>query len=135
MFSGLRKDGFQNALFWNRRYATHPERGSGLGSRGQNAAYKRELLRAQGIEAFGSILDIGCGDLEVVSQLNLRNYTGVDVSLQSIIRARMKRPDWNFVLHEGQEIGNADPVLCLEVLIHQRTLTEYRSLVRMLGTA
>ena len=71
---------FNNRLFWEKRYAHFIERGSGVGSRGQNLKYKRELLRDQGAEQARSVLDVGCGDLEVVKTLALHRYVGVDQS-------------------------------------------------------
>ncbi|MBK8545810.1 MAG: class I SAM-dependent methyltransferase [Caulobacteraceae bacterium] len=79
---------FNNRLFWEFRYDHFPERGSGVGSRGDNLIYKRDLLRANGIEDAASVLDIGCGDLEVIKPLSLRGYTGVDMSPLAIQRGK-----------------------------------------------
>ncbi|MEL7409485.1 MAG: class I SAM-dependent methyltransferase, partial [Cyanobacteria bacterium J06558_2] len=111
---------FNNQIFWSFRYQMYAELGSGVGSRGENLNYKRELLRKLGIETSQSILDVGCGDLEVIKAFKLSNYTGVDISSQAIELARQKRPDLNFILLENNlSIPAADLVICLEVLIHQ----------------
>jgi hypothetical protein len=83
---------FHNELFWDYRYRHWPERGSGIGSRGENLQYKRALLRAEGIESASSVLDVGCGDLEVLKDLRLNQYIGVDVSPVALERARAIRP-------------------------------------------
>lgn len=124
--------GFHNTLFWQFRYAMFPERGSGVGSRGAAAEFKRSILKAQGVESAKSILDVGCGDFEVLAPLNLNGYLGIDTSEQAISIAKSKRPDLNFELFLGQEIAPRDMVICLEVLIHQTTPEAYRQLVDFL---
>ncbi|VWC36135.1 hypothetical protein BPS26883_06697 [Burkholderia pseudomultivorans] len=129
--------GFENSLFWNLRYSRFPERGSGVGSRGENLLYKRKLLIEQGVEESASVLDVGCGDLEVVKPLKLRNYLGLDTSHLAIETARGLRPDWMFA-HVDHCRRDALPfrremVLCFEVLIHQRSEAEYRELIRFLA--
>lgn len=124
----LIREQFDTQLFWDLRYNRFPERGSGVGSRGDNLAYKRDLLISEGVETAASVLDVGCGDLEVVGSLNLHNYLGLDQSQQSLDVARSKRPDWQFMLAPG-DAPPADFVICFEVLIHQRSLDEYRQLV------
>ncbi|WP_155641007.1 class I SAM-dependent methyltransferase [Burkholderia pseudomultivorans] len=129
--------GFENSLFWNLRYSLFPERGSGVGSRGENLLYKRKLLMEEGVEESASVLDVGCGDLEVVKPLKLRNYLGLDTSHLAIEAARGVRPDWTFA-HVDHCRRDALPfrremVLCFEVLIHQRSEADYRELVRFLA--
>lgn len=129
--------GFDNRVFWDLRYAHFPERGSGVGSRGSHREYKCQLLRQQGIETAASVLDVGCGDLEVVSELNLKNYLGLEQSETALEIARRKRPDWRFyandMVADSEGIAEADWVLCLEVLIHQRNRKDYDTLVRLLA--
>jgi hypothetical protein len=120
---------FNNRLFWNFRYERHPERGSGVGSRGDNLAYKRTLQRAEGIEQAVSVLDIGCGDLEVVKNLRLANYTGIDESPFALDQARFAMPAGNFKLGLSPDAPSADFVLCLEVLIHQSNLSDYKRVI------
>ena len=120
---------FHNTLFWNYRYQHFPERGSGIGSRGDNCDYKRALLRAHGIEAAQSVLDVGCGDAEVVRALSLNQYLGLDLSSVALERARQVMPSGTFQLGMDKETTAADFVLCLEVLIHQPNLLEYQTLI------
>jgi hypothetical protein len=123
------RENFDSQMFWNLRYSRFPERGSGVGSRGTNLAYKRSLLVSEGIEAATSVLDIGCGDLEVVGGLDLKNYSGLDQSEKSLAIAQAKRPDWRFFLAPNDTVAPADFVICFEVLIHQRSLSQYKQLI------
>ncbi|MBI2715606.1 MAG: class I SAM-dependent methyltransferase [Rhizobiales bacterium] len=125
--------GFNNEVFWDMRYRRFPERGSGVGSRGGNVAYKRELLKQQGIETASSVLDVGCGDLEVVKALNIKRYIGIDQSEECLRLARQARPDWEFHHGATTEIPVAQIVLCFEVLIHQETEANYHKLIGFLA--
>lgn len=125
--------GFDNRVFWEMRYNNFPERGSGFGSRGEHGAYKRDLLRQQGIEAAASVLDVGCGDLEVVKALDIKNYVGLDQSPESLQLARRARPDWRFDLFLAADVEPAEMVLCFEVLIHQPTAGGYHALIDFLA--
>ena len=128
--------GFDNRVFWNFRYARYPERGSGFGSRDEPLYYKRSLLRAEGIEAAESVLDVGCGDLEVLRPFEFKNYLGLDSSEEAVNVARAVRPDLNFhllVQNRQEVIPIAAFVLCFEVLIHQNTLEEYLQLIDFLA--
>jgi hypothetical protein len=128
---------FNNRVFWDWRYDQHPERGSGLGSTGKNLEFKRQLLASEGIEAAESVLDVGCGNLEVMKGFQMRGYLGLDQSEAAIAKARVARPDWEFravnVVMEAHSIASADLVVCFEVLIHQETREKYEGLVRVLA--
>lgn len=124
---------FLNDVFWEFRYTHFAERGSGVGSRGDNAEYKRQLLKAHGAERADSVLDVGCGDLEVVSTLSLKTYVGVDQSRAALEIAGRARPDWTFLPAPAREAPVSELVICFEVLIHQETLEAYRALVEYLA--
>ena len=124
---------FDNRLFWDLRYADFPERGSGVGSRGADLEYKRRLIRDQGAERAASVLDVGCGDLEVVKALSLRNYLGVDQSPAALDIARSARPDWTFVRAPAEDAAPAEFVLCFDVLIHLETMQGYRAIIDYLA--
>jgi SAM-dependent methyltransferase len=115
------------------RYANFSERGSGVGSRGENLEYKRNLLLEQGVEKARSVLDVGCGDLEVVRALNLTGYVGVDQSTKTLEIAKRARPDWAFLQAPALNASPAEMVLCFEVLIHQESLTAYHQLIHYLA--
>jgi SAM-dependent methyltransferase len=88
--------GFDNRVFWDFRYNRFPELGSGVGSRGEILEYKRVILANEGIEEAASILDVGCGDLEVLKVFRLKQYVGLDISPAALTQARHARPDLTF---------------------------------------
>ncbi len=120
---------FNNELFWNYRYDLWPERGSGIGSRGENLSYKRHLLTEVGISDANSVLDIGCGDMEVIRNFRLSQYTGLDLSPVALARGREIFPHGRFYLGLPQDLEQAEIVLCFEVLIHQQSRDDYNELV------
>lgn len=126
-------EGFDNQVFWDWRYRHFPERGSGIGSREGNLVYKRRLLIEQGVESVSSVLDVGCGDLEVVKGLKISHYIGIDQSAEAIDIARCTRPDWQFRHGSAADAPTADMVLCFEVLIHQERWEAYDELIAMLA--
>jgi SAM-dependent methyltransferase len=133
---------FENAEFWDERYRTNLDLGSGGGSRGEHLRFKRRLLQDLiGRLRPASILDVGCGDIEVTKGLDFEgHYTGVDLSPFIVDRNRAIRPDWEFLqgdflaLSEARNL-KADLVLCLDVLIHQHDLETYRAFTRSLYEA
>jgi hypothetical protein len=124
---------FHGRLFWEMRYLHFPQRGSGVGSRGANLEYKRALLKAEGAESAQSVLDVGCGDLDVVSALALQCYTGIDHSPAALARAAASRAEWTFVQAPAPQVPAADLVICFEVAIHQQTENDYRGLIDFLA--
>lgn len=134
--------GFDNKEFWERRYTTDLKLGSGAGSRGEFAEYKRELLR-QVIEEFHpqSILDVGCGDIEVTRDLPFSGeYTGIDLSPSIVARNRALQPAWHFIADDFLDLVRREPleadlVICFDVLIHQHEYETYRTFVRELVNA
>ncbi|SFA50009.1 Methyltransferase domain-containing protein [Paracoccus halophilus] len=124
--------GLDNAVFWETRYATDPELGSGLGSRGEVMLDKRrQLAPVLTAHADRPVVDIGCGDLEVMHVFGLRDYRGFDLSASGLDLARAKRPDWSFTQGASGDVpaGSADLAICLDVAIHQSTPEAYRKLV------
>jgi 2-polyprenyl-3-methyl-5-hydroxy-6-metoxy-1,4-benzoquinol methylase len=129
---------FSNQAFWNQRYVENPELGSGVGSRGNNALYKRAIVK-EFLRGFSptSVLDIGCGDHEVLKDLALPGYIGVDVSPVVIQLNTAKFPDRRFALLDFthlEEVGGllSDATLCMEVIIHQHRRSDYDALVQNL---
>lgn len=125
--------GFDNRVFWDFRYGNYPERGSGVGSRGTALEYKRSLLKAERLETAASVLDIGCGDVEVIHPFKLTQYIGLDVSQKAISVASLWRPDLDFRLMSDhlETVPAAELVLCLEVLIHQADWASYWGLIQL----
>jgi SAM-dependent methyltransferase len=132
-------ESFDNLRFWENRYATNPLLGSGLGSRGKNLDYQK-LVLSKILSKYkpSSILDVGCGDLEVVKNLDYRGrYTGVDISPTIIKRDSKCKPDWVFIPGDFLEIRsqkalNAELVICLDVLIHEHSYEKYREFLQAL---
>lgn len=129
----LRRMTFDNREFWNRRYVEDPERGSGPGSRGENLRLKSALIGSM-IESHASwtVLDIGCGDIAVLSSLAIGNYVGVDISDVIVERNRRVRPEWEFVCADLAGPYCPPPaalVLCLDVLIHQKSRQAYLAML------
>ena len=128
-----RRKRFSNDLFWDFRYAVYPELGSGLGSRQEALEFKRDLLRPY-VEMIGdgSVLDVGCGDLEVLAPLPIANYTGIDLSSEALSIALTKRPDWRFEKQLAAELpeNSFDYTFCIDVLIHQPNAEAARVLAR-----
>jgi SAM-dependent methyltransferase len=129
----FRRMTFDNRRFWNRRYITDPTKGSGPGSRGDNRDLKNALIRSaiQNYEV-STVLDIGCGDIAVLSSLDIEDYVGVDIAEVIIERNRRLKPGWRFVcadLTGPYAPPSADLVLCLDVLIHQKSRHNYLTIL------
>lgn len=129
---------FNNELFWSMRYQLFPNLGSGAGSRGDILSLKHYLLSCS-LEGFmdKQVIDIGCGDLELSKVFDFQSYTGYDLSAEALKIAKKQRPEWNFV-HGSINVHSdeyADVVICLDVLIHQKTKDEYLNLIKALAHA
>jgi 2-polyprenyl-3-methyl-5-hydroxy-6-metoxy-1,4-benzoquinol methylase len=129
---------FDNELFWSMRYELFPSLGSGVGSRGDTLLIKQNLLACalDGI-THKRVFDIGCGDLELTKVFDFQDYTGYDLSEEALKIAKNCRPEWSFVHGSIYDHPNeyADVVICLDVLIHQKTLAEYLKLIKALTNA
>lgn len=129
---------FDNEKFWENRYQTNLEIGSGVGSRGKHLLYKKNFI-GNILASYNptSVLDIGCGDLEVVKDLAFKNYLGIDISESITTINKSKKPDWNFISGNFIKIAsknklNADLVICNDVLIHQHRYDQYLEFVQLL---
>ena len=127
---------FDNELFWNMRYEFFPNLGSGIGSRSDTLLFKQTLLACT-VEGFTNkrVVDVGCGDLELTKTFNFQEYIGYDVSAEALKIAKSHRSDWIFI--QGSIVDypqeSADLVICLDVLIHQKTKAEYLQLIEALA--
>lgn len=132
---------FDNQRFWNERYRSLPEFGSGPGSRGYAALYKRRLVA--GIIAshpITTVLDIGCGDLCYYDAAAFSSicYRGFDISDVIVEKNRRAYPTLQFERHDisGAPIeASADLVICFDVLIHQLERADFLTcLANVLGS-
>jgi SAM-dependent methyltransferase len=128
-----RRARFDNHNFWNARYQTDPVKGSGPGSRKENLLLKNSIIKDT-IDRYAvkTILDIGCGDIAILQDIDVEHYIGVDLSDVIIKKNKMLRPHWTFVcadMTDAYDPPFADLVLCLDVLIHQKLNSNYQMLV------
>lgn len=122
-----------NSMFWNLRYALYPELGSGVGSRGEVLAYKQKLIQYLTYNFKNkNIIDVGCGDLELMKNFQFENYTGFDVSTESLKISKEKRPDWKFENKTivSADVSEVDLVMCFDVLIHQSRKEDFQEMVK-----
>ena len=115
--------------FWNNKYRTD-KIGSGRGSRGKFARKKKSIIQSiidkQNIR---SVLDLGCGDLFWIKDLNVKDYVGVDFSDVTLENNKKLRPDWKFYTFDfsKREVPwKAELVLLIDILQHQPTIKQYK---------
>ncbi len=128
---------FDNREFWNTRYLENPELGSGIGSRGDNLRHKQVIVAAfLARHKPRTVLDIGCGDHQVLRDLDLDDrYTGIDIADVIISQNNELYERRSFKVIDFSEpldlsVWSSDVVLCFDVLIHQHRLPYYRTLSR-----
>ena len=112
--------------YWERRYRLCGD--SGVGSHGQEAAYKAEILNAFVRDKnVGSAIELGCGDGHLLSLVGYPRYLGLDVSRTAIERcARQFAGDStkSFLWYDPTAGANlydflqADLTLSLDVIFH-----------------
>lgn len=124
-----------NKTFWNDRYQTLAELGSGPGSRGWVTGYKRAIVGAAvGRSDAASVADIGCGDAcwldeEITGLVSYRGYDIADVIVQ---RNAAAFPTAEFAVHDIVQgpVPRADLVVCFDVLIHQNDQSSFDAALR-----
>jgi glycosyltransferase involved in cell wall biosynthesis len=137
LFQDTLRQFHQNGFFWDYRYRTNPGLGSGIGSRGIYQGIKREVLNRNVVAAGLSVVDIGCGDLEVCRYLSFKDYVGVDEAPEALALGRSKRPDWTFVKAPLDTSTGpvAEVAICFEVLIHAPSEDAASILLRTLASS
>jgi SAM-dependent methyltransferase len=125
--------------FWEERYAGDPELGSGVGSKGPWKQRKLDILsQVLRRHRIRRVLDLGCGDLQVLRdlpQLGELEYTGIDFSAEVIARNRVEFPRLRFIHAdlgdvESLAVEPPDLVICFDVLFHIEDPGTYQSLCR-----
>jgi len=84
-------------------------------------SYRRLLARHYNllIPADASVLEIGCGDGELLAHIRAAKKTGVDLSAVQLARARARLPEATFLQQSGEELdlpGNFDVIVLSETL-------------------
>lgn len=130
----LWEEAFPNATFWEWRYLTDPDLGSGTASRGSELLDKRQLLSTVvAAVAPNSVLDVGCGDGEATRDLPLPEYVGIDVAPEAVRRAQLGRTEGKFLVGSiADHPLRADLTICLDVLVFEPDPAAYRDHVARL---
>lgn len=111
---------------------------SGPGSTPQfSAPYRAFLEKFIEEKAITSVVDLGCGDMQIMSRTNLfgASYLGIDCIEERIRKNRGQWPHLQFAVAEFNtiEIPEADLILCKDVLQHWNTFEVKVWLERLLG--
>jgi SAM-dependent methyltransferase len=121
MLHTVTRRAFSSGEYWEARYRTGGT--SGTGSIGHLAAYKAEFINAFVADnAIESVLDLGCGDGNLLSMLRLPVYVGVDASLTTLARCAERfsdRPNHRFLPpHRLDEVAPAQLAMSIDVIYH-----------------
>jgi SAM-dependent methyltransferase len=81
------------------------------------------------IPANASVLEVGCGDGELLAQINARRKTGIDLSAAQIARARARIPEGHFHVQAGELLALPET---FEVIILSETLDHSADVQRLL---
>jgi SAM-dependent methyltransferase len=124
---------FASGEYWEARYRTGGT--SGAGSYGRLAQFKADFVNnfvADNMVA--SVLDLGCGDGNLLSLLNLPAYTGVDISPTILARCADRfddRPNYAFLLPDHlNSTAPAELSLSIDVIFHLTEDTVYERHMR-----
>jgi SAM-dependent methyltransferase len=109
---------FSSVDYWEMRYRAGGR--SGAGSCGQLAAFKAGVINGFVTDnAIGDVLDLGCGDGQLLSLLRLPCYVGVDVSPTALACCITRFPQHRFLPFTALEAaGRAELVLSIDVIFH-----------------
>jgi SAM-dependent methyltransferase len=109
---------FSSAAYWDGRYRRGGH--SGTGSYGRLARFKADVINGFiAANAIGDVIDLGCGDGNLLSLLAVDAYTGVDVSAAVLARLGSRFPAHRFVGFDALA-GEppADLALSIDVIFH-----------------
>lgn len=109
---------FSSAAYWDTRYRHGGN--SGAGSYGRLARFKAGFINAfVAANAVSDVIDLGCGDGNLLSMLSVDAYTGVDVSDTVLQRLSDRFPDHRFVPFAAVDrVAPADCALSVDVIFH-----------------
>ncbi|HNL40089.1 MAG TPA: class I SAM-dependent methyltransferase [Saprospiraceae bacterium] len=127
-----------SAHYWERRYASGGDSGSGSG--GQVAAFKADFLnRFVAEKNVRQVLELGCGDGRQLSLAQYPAYTGLDISPAAIAICRRRfagNPARHFQIYHPESFQSADfqadLTISLEVIFHLTEQDAYERHLRHL---
>lgn len=107
--------------YWENRYARRGT--SGAGSIGSERTWKWNII-SRYLPKPNHIIDVGCGDLQFWEGRDCRDYVGIDISEEIIMRDIRAKPDWTFYNTPAQVLIKGlcrNNVFCLDLLFHIMT--------------
>lgn len=125
--------------YWNDGYSVGGH--SGGGSYGNEAIFKLKEINKfiNNKEIIKSVLDVGCGDINMASQFMLffpnAQYLGVDISKAVIQRHLTKElmSRWSFKVIEDSIFEHpSDIVICFDMLFHITDDSDYQNMLKSL---
>jgi SAM-dependent methyltransferase len=109
---------FRSADYWEHRYRKGGS--SGAGSYGRLARFKADFINAFiARHRIASVLDLGCGDGNLLSLLDVPDYVGVDVSPTVLAECSVRFPQHRFVpLASVARLPPAELTMSIDVIYH-----------------
>jgi len=109
---------FCSSDYWEQRYRAGGT--SGAGSYGHMAAFNAALInRFVADNGIAEVLDMGCGDGNLLSLLHVPHYLGVDVAPTALACCMTRFPQHRFVPFDALDASvRADLVLSIDVIFH-----------------
>jgi len=109
---------FSSSAYWEQRYRAGGT--SGAGSYGHMAAFKAGVINGFVTDnGIASVLDLGCGDGNLLSLLQVPQYTGVDVAPAALACCVAKFPLHRFLPFNALDASvRAELALSIDVIFH-----------------
>ena len=109
---------FSSRDYWEKRYRAGGT--SGAGSCGHLAAFKADVINGFVADnAIGDVLDLGCGDGNLLSLLQVPDYVGVDVAPTALACCVARFPQHRFLPFAALDASmRAELVLSIDVIFH-----------------
>jgi len=109
---------FSSSAYWDMRYRRGGN--SGAGSYGRLAKFKAAFINGfAASNRITDVIDLGCGDGNLLAMLRVDAYTGVDVSPAILADLSARFPGHRFVPFDGiDDEPAADLALSVDVIFH-----------------
>jgi len=109
---------FSSSAYWEQRYRAGGT--SGAGSYGHMAAFKAGVINGFVADnAIASVLDLGCGDGNLLSLLQVPHYVGVDVAPTALAGCMARFPQHRFLPFSALEAPERmELALSIDVVFH-----------------